>query len=660
MKDKRFYVTTPIYYPSAKLHIGHALTTTMADTISRYKKMLGYDVFFLTGSDEHGQKIERTAAQQGLKPIQYTDRIVASFQDLWKKMDIEYTDFIRTTEDRHYQTVKKIFQKIYDKGDIYKSQYQGFYCTSCETFFTERQLEEGRCADCGKEVEVVKEESYFFQMSKYADQLIDYIEAHPHFIQPETRKNEMLSFLRGGLDDLCVSRTTFDWGIPVPIDEDHVIYVWFDALSNYLTALDYLGEGEDYQKYWVDNPEILHLVGKDIVRFHTIIWPIMLMAADIKIPDKVFAHGWLLMDGGKMSKSKGNVVDPLVLIDKYGSDAIRYFLLREVPFGEDGYYSEEALVLRTNTDLANDYGNLLSRTTSMINKFCGGQIPQADPHPSFASLAEEVKGLYVQHMDKLAFGKALKAVWTLIARGNKFIEESTPWALAKDPAKKHDLDQVMYTLAETLRVATIYLSPFMPATPAKVYSQLGLTDDALKTWSAIDFGAKLGGSTIDRQDPIFPRIDLKQALGQKEEAAKTAKQADKKKAAPRKDKASKAGAADQADQAGQNVLTIEDFFKSDLRVAEILQATKVEKTDKLLKLDLALGEKRRTIVAGIALHYTPEDLLGKKIIIVANLLPTKLRGIRSEGMLLAASSEDKKEMTLLTVDQDIASGSKVG
>ncbi len=658
MSNKRFYVTTPIYYPSDKLHIGHALTTTMADTLSRYKKMLGYDTFFLTGSDEHGQKIEKTAAQAGMKPIEYTDKIVAGFQELWKKLDIEYDDFIRTTEKRHYETVSKIFTKIYEKGDIYKSEYEGFYCTPCESFFTERQLEEGHCPDCGRKVDVVREESYFFKMSKYADDLIAYIESHPHFIRPETRKNEMLSFLKSGLEDLCVSRTTFDWGIPVPIDDKHVIYVWFDALTNYLTALDYLNEGELYQKFWQENDEIVHLVGKDIVRFHTIIWPIILMAADIKIPDMVFAHGWLLLDGGKMSKSKGNVVDPTALIDKYGSDAIRYFLLREMPFGEDGYYSEEALVLRTNTDLANDYGNLLSRTTSMIDKFCGGIIPEKtsedDVDKEFADLAGDIKEAYVANMDNLQFGKALQEVWKIIARGNKYIEESAPWALAKDESKAEKLNAVMYNLAETIRVATIYLSPFMPATPAKVFDQLGIDELGLKSWDSIDFGAAIQGIKVRRKDPIFPRIDAKEAL--KVEETQEPKKESKKDSKKDSKKESKKEAAEE----GANLISFDEFFKTELKVAEIVAAEKVEKTDKLLKLSLQVGEEKRIIVAGIALHYAPDELIGKKIIIVANLKPAKLRGIESQGMLLAASTSDKKQMTLLTVDSDIPSGSKVG
>ncbi len=648
MSTKTFYVTTPIYYPSNKLHIGHALTTTMADTLARYKKMLGYDVFFLTGSDEHGQKIEKTAKEAGMKPIEYTDRIVAGFQELWKQLDIRYDDFIRTTEKRHYDTVSKLFRTIYEKGDIYKSEYEGYYCTPCETFFTERQLKEGTCPDCGRPVDIVKEESYFFRMSKYQDQLIRYIEEHPGFIQPGTRKNEMLSFLKQGLEDLCISRTTFDWGIPVPIDDRHVIYVWFDALTNYITALDYLNDGENYRKFWVEGDEVVHLLAKDIVRFHTIIWPIILMAADVQLPTTVFAHGWLLLDGGKMSKSKGNVVDPIALIAKYGSDAIRYFLLREMPYGEDGYYSEEALVLRTNTDLANDYGNLLSRSTSMLDKYFGGTVPDpGDREPlddELSALAEGLRERYVAAMEKFEFGKALREIWKLIARANKYIEEAAPWTLAKEESGKSRLGTVMYNLVETLRIATILVGPFMPATPERVWQQLGLTEDGLKTWESAEFGRLRGGFRIDRGEPIFPRIDPKEALKPVEDSV-----------TPEENRQESNSEAENA-----NLITIDDFFRADLRVAEILSAEPVEKTDKLLKLSLQLGSETRTIVAGIALAYRPEELTGRKIIVVANLKPAKLRGIESQGMLLAASTPDKKQMRLLTVDGDIPSGSRVG
>lgn len=652
MADKVFYITTPIYYPSDKLHIGHALTTTMADSLARYKKMQGYDVFFLTGSDEHGQKIERRAKEAGLAPLAFVDRIVESFKNLWKVLDIEYSDFIRTSEKRHQKVVQALFKKIYDQGDIYKSEYEGWYCTPCETFWTERQLSDGMCPDCGRPVELLKEESYFFRMSKYADRLVEYIETHPDFIQPVTRKNEMLAFIKQGLEDLCISRTTFNWGIPVPIDEKHVIYVWFDALTNYISALGYGTEDASlFEKYW---PHAVHLVGKDIMRFHTIIWPIILMAAGIELPKKVFGHGWLLVDGSKMSKSKGNVVDPLVLVDQYGTDAIRYFLLREMPYGSDGYYSDEALILRINTDLANDYGNLLSRTTSMLNKFCQGIIPepgQAEP------LDEELKviarGLPKQVDDALnnfEFSAALSQIWKLINKANKYIEETAPWALAKDPAKIKRLHTVMYNLVEAIRISTVYISPFMPNTPAKVWAQLGLSDHPeAHTWESIlNWGGTPTGIKINRGEPIFPRI---------EESKEVAIEATPKQEETKKVEEIKQAEQVQANEELANVITIDDFAKVELRVAEVVEAKKVEKADKLLELKVRIGEEERTIVAGIALHYTPEELVGKKIVIVYNLKPAKLRGITSQGMLLAASEGDK--LGVLTVDKDIPSGAKV-
>lgn len=629
MQKKPFYVTTPIYYPSDKLHIGHALTTTMADTLARYKKLQGHEVFFLTGSDEHGQKIERRAKEAGVSPLEFVDGIVASFKHLWKVLNIDYSDFIRTSEERHKKVVQALFKKIYDQGDIYKSEYEGWYCTPCETFFSQRQLNDGMCPDCGRPVELLKEESYFFRMSKYADRLVEYIESHPGFIQPVTRKNEMLMFIKQGLDDLCISRTTFDWGIPVPIDEKHVIYVWFDALTNYISALGYGSDNPLFEKFW---PQAIHLVGKDIVRFHTIIWPIILMAAGIELPKTVFGHGWLLIDGGKMSKSKGNVVDPLVLIDQYGSDAIRYFLLREMPYGADGYYSEEALILRINTDLANDYGNLLSRTTSMLNKFCQGVIPEpgeAEPlDEELKVIARELPKQVDQALEKFEFGAALAAIWKLINKANKYIEETAPWALAKDPIKLKRLHTVMYNLVEAIRISTIYISPFMPNTPAKVWNQLGLTNyPEAQTWESIlTWGQAPTGVKINRGEPIFPRIEE-----EKEEVKKVEELA--------------------------NLIEIDDFAKVELRVAEVLAAKKVEKTDKLLELKVSLGEEERTVVAGIALHYTPEELVGKKIVIVANLKPAKLRGITSQGMILAASQGDR--LGILTVDKDVPRGAKV-
>jgi methionyl-tRNA synthetase len=645
MSKDAYYVTTPIYYPSDNLHIGHALTTTMADTLARFNRLKGKDTYFLTGSDEHGQKIQRRAKEAGLSPQEFVDRIVAGFQNLWEKLDIEYDDFIRTTEPRHKKVVQEIFKTIYDKGDIYKSEYEGWYCNPCEAFWTERQVEEGNCPDCGRPVELVKEESYFFKMSKYADRLLAHIEANPNFIQPVTRRNEMVSFIKQGLEDLCVSRTTFDWGIPVPINEKHVIYVWFDALSNYVSALGYGSDDPRFDRYW---PGARHLVGKDIVRFHTIIWPTILMAADIELPKEVFAHGWLLLEGGKMSKSKGNVVDPLVLIDRYGSDAIRYFLLREMPLGQDFYYSEEALVNRINVDLANDFGNLLSRTTSMINKFAQGEIPApGDEEPidvELRELALSIPAEVDKALDKYDFSQALQAIWRLVNRSNKYIEETAPWSLAKNPDTRSRLGTVLYGLAESIRFATVLVSPFMPNVPDKVFAQLGVQGQSrLATWDSVQsWGSLKPGTKISRGNPIFPRIEWKD----EEEAQVEAPKAEVKET--KKVEETVPGVAQ---------ISIEDFAKVDLRLAEILAAQRVEGTDKLMELKVRVGEEERTIVAGIAQYYEATELVGKTIVIVANLKPAKLRGIMSQGMVLAASQGDR--LSLLTVERDIPSGAKV-
>ena len=654
MTKKSFYITTPIYYPSGNLHIGHAYTTVAADALARYKRMQGYDVWFLTGTDEHGQKIERKAKSEGKEPLEFVDGIVAGIRNLWDKMLITHDDFIRTSEERHKKVVQEIFKKIYDNGDIYKSEYEGWYCTPCETFFTERQLAENQtCPDCGRPVELVKEESYFFKMSKYADRWLKYIEEHPDFIQPQTRKNEMVNFVKQGLEDLCVSRTTFSWGIPVPINDKHVIYVWFDALTNYISALGYGTENDAlFRKFW---PADVHLVGKDIMRFHTIIWPIILMAAGIEIPKKVFGHGWVLLAEGKMSKSKGNVIDPLVLIDKYGVDAIRYFLLREVPFGQDGYYSEEALVTRINIDLANDFGNLLSRTTAMINKFLGGVVAAPGEGTQFdQELIEMAKALPKETeelMDKLEFSNALAAIWKVVNKANKYIDDAAPWSLNKDPEGREKLGTVLYNMVEVLRLTTILCTPFMPLLPDKVWSQLGISDrKEIQGWDSLTWGRFPAGTKINRGEPIFPRIDLKELEKQGHE--------EKEQAASQETK-QEVKTADAPDETFEPILpeiTIEDFAKIDFRVAEVIACEKVEKADKLLKLNLKVGNEERTVVSGIAKFYKPEDLVGKKVILVANLKPAKLRGIESRGMILAASHGGKLEV--LTVDE-ITPGGRV-
>ncbi len=643
MSKPTFYITTPIYYPSAKLHIGHAYSTTMADTMRRYKDMQGYDTYFLTGSDEHGMKIQRAAEASGMTPQAYVDDIVSGIQKLWQRLMISNDQFIRTTMPFHHKVVQKFFQKVYDQGDIYLSSYEGHYCTSCETFFTETQVGEDKtCPDCGKPTEWLEEESYFFKMSKYADRWLEYIDAHPEFIQPETRRNEMISFVKQGLEDLCISRTSFDWGIKVPMNDKHVVYVWFDALLNYISALGWGTDDESlYEKFW---PADVHMVGKDIARFHTIIWPIMLMAADLPIPKHVYAHGWLLVGGGKMSKSKGNVVDPNELLDKYGVDAIRYFLLREVSFGQDGNYSEEALLRRINTDLANDYGNLVSRTVAMIDKYFDGLLPApsdkvAAPDDDLRHLAADTPDQAAKHLDVLQFPLALESIWQLIRRANKYIDETTPWVLAKDADQRDRLATVLYNLYESIRIITTLLKPFMPALPGRCGDQLNYDfSDALWADAAV-WGKAQAGAKVHKGEALFPRIDPKSLdLPAEKEAGSTAEPA----------------------PTGKPAIAYDDFAKLDLRLAKVLACEPVEKADRLLKFHLDIGDEERTVVSGIRSAYAdPSDLVGKQVILVANLAPRKIRGIESHGMLLTAASEDDAVLELLQVHKEMPAGSEI-
>lgn len=636
-----FYVTTPIYYPNDRLHIGHTYTTVAADVLARYNRLRGKKTWFLTGTDEHGLNIQRKAQAAGKTPIEYVNPIVDWIKSLWQKLHIEYDDFIRTTEERHVRRVQAIFQKLYDQGDIYKGIYRGLYCTSCEAYYTQDELKDDNlCPIHERPVEWLEEESYFFRLSKYQDALTAHIENNPEFVQPASRRNEVLGFIRQGLEDLSVSRTSFSWGIPVPFDSKHVIYVWIDALANYITALDY-PDGERYRTFW---PADIQIIGKDILRFHAVIWPAMLMALGVPLPKCVYGHGWLMIDGGKIGKSRagGQTIDPLALIDRYGIDPVRYFLVREVPFGADGTYSEEALVRRLNTDLANDLGNLVWRTTGMIERFLGGVIPRPEVESDgvLRQTALDVRTQMEAALSRYDISSAVSKIWDLINRANKYIDEQAPWELNRRGDRAR-LVRVLYDVAESARFAAVLLTPFLVETPERIYHQLGFDENPRTTgWEAgLTWGRLPGGITVRRGEPLFPRIDLDAWLAEQEQAVEPPQTA----------------AADAP--AEPDLISIDDFKKLDLRVATVIAAEPIKGADRLLRLRVDLGSEQRQVVAGIAGHYQPDQLVGRQVVLVANLQPAVIRGVKSEGMILAA--EDDGKLRLVGLDEPLAPGSKV-
>lgn len=657
MSQQKYYITTPIYYPSGKWHLGTCYTTVICDALARFKRMQGYDVFYLTGTDEHGQKIDDVAKSVGIPVKEYIDKVVKELRELWGLLDISYDKFIRTTDDYHEKAVQKIFEKLYAQGDIYKDEYEGYYCKPCESFWTKSQLVDGKCPDCGREVSLMKEESYFFRLSKYQDRLIKLIEENPEFLQPKSRQNEMLNnFLRPGLQDISVSRTSFDWGVKVPFDPKHVVYVWIDALTNYITALGYGSDDTTlFEKYW---PADLHMMGKEIVRFHSIIWPAILMALDIPLPKKVYGHGWLLLSGDKISKSKGNAVDPVILSERYGVDAVRYYLLREIPFGQDGSYSNRAFISRINSDLANDFGNLVSRSTAMCSQYFGGIVPErGEIEEVDKSLIDVCNGAYekvAKAMDSLLVPEALEEIWKIIIRANKYIDETTPWLLAKDESKRARLQSVIYNLIEAIRMANVLVSPFLTKSYVEVFKKIGVTDEYLEGFGSLEFGAMRSGAKVEKGEALFKRIDIEKDVKELEAIAEKAEEEKNKKeekAKPAQDKAENAVTFEE--------ITIDDFAKINLRVGKVASAEKVEKADKLLKLGVDLGEGRiRTVVSGIAKWYAPDEMVGKEIILVANLKPCKLRGIMSEGMILCASDEDGN-LAIVSPSKPMKAGSEV-